>query len=130
MEELLPIGSIIEVNRLGRLMIIGYLPNKPNDEVFNDYICTRKEIGIKKNDKELELNKDYYYVKSDDIIEVKYIGYRNKSFDFFEMLYNKIKRKIIKLKEEKNQLEEEEISKVYEDIAKDIESMKGDKSEE
>ena len=43
MEELLPIGSIVELKDGKRFMIIGYLPNKIKDEMFYDYIgCLKK----------------------------------------------------------------------------------------
>ena len=67
MEELLPIGSVVEVYDLGLLMIIGYLPNTPKDNELTDYICCKKNVGIRKERKDLFLNKDYFYINKNEI---------------------------------------------------------------
>ena len=46
MEELLPVGSKVELHSKRKFVIIGYLPSKPNDERQYDYICCRDRYGI------------------------------------------------------------------------------------
>ena len=128
MEDLLPVGSIVELKNKKRRMIIGYLPSKPNDEKFYDYICANAVIGIVFEKDKLKENKDYFYINADEIDNVLYIGCQDKEFDLYRVVHKKIKDALLELKKEKRELSNEELENMYkkafDEIFKDIEENK------
>ena len=127
MEELLPIGSVVELKDGKRIMIIGYLPNKLKDEIFYDYIgCLKK--GVFNNLKEPQLNRDIFYFHKRDIIKVLYIGYSNEEFEMFSNLFSKVEN--IRNNIDRNNITEEEIEKMYNNLWKKIKDSGSDLNEE
>ena len=126
MEDLLPVGSIVELKDKKRKMIIGYLPSKPNDKEFYDYICCNSKIGIRKPKEELKEKVDYTYLNQDEIERVIYIGCQDKEFDLYKMVHAKIKDKLLEARKENKELTNEELeemySKVFEGLYREIES--------
>ncbi|MBR2827864.1 MAG: DUF4176 domain-containing protein [Bacilli bacterium] len=113
MEELLPIGSIVELKDGKRFMIIGYLPNKIKDEMFYDYIgCLKK--GVFNNLKEPQINRDIFYFNKSDIIKVLYIGYSNDEFDTFSKIFSKVEN--IRNNVDRKNITDEEIEKMYNNL--------------
>lgn len=88
MKDLLPIGSIVHVNNLGEYMIIGYLPSNYSSTFYDYVVCDYK--GLKNDGDKLQKNKDYYYVKREDITNVLYIGFQNKEFSFLTKIVEDI----------------------------------------
>ena len=131
MEDLLPVGSIVELKNKKRRMIIGYLPNKPNDKEFYDYICTNSVIGIVFEKDKLKVNKDFFYINADDIDKVLYIGCQDKEFDLYKVVHKKIKETLLEARKENRELSNEELENMYkkafEDLFKEIENAKKNK---
>ena len=113
MEDILPIGSKIRLKDGRVLMIIGYLPSKPNDEILYDYICSISKNGIIRKKEKLELNKDYCYIKKDDIKDVLYIGYHDEEYEDFKKFASSVINNLNSVKLENRTLEQEDLTKVY-----------------
>ena len=129
MDDLLPIGSIVELKNNKRKMIIGYLPNKPNDKEFYDYICCNSKTGLRKEKKELKQNKDYFFINNEDIENVLFIGCQDKEFLMYKIMHNRIKEKLLEIRKNNSNLTEEDLDKLYtkelEDSRKEIEEKIG-----
>jgi len=129
MDELLPIGSVVLAKDIGLLVIIGYYPNKPYDSEWCDYICCRKRLGIRKEKDKLVINKDYFYIKKEEVITVKYIGYQNKAFDVYKEVSDILINKINDAKKENKKLTEEQTKAIYAEYLEDLKRMRSDKIE-
>ena len=99
MEELLPVGSVVELNNGTTLTIVGYSPSKYNDLEIYDYTALVKPYGFIKPVDKLEENKDYVLIKKEDIKRVKFIGYSDKEFDFYADVYNTVMSEVKKNRE-------------------------------
>jgi len=128
MEETLPIGSIIRLNSGMNLMIIGYLPSKPNDEIIFDYVCCRTRMGLRKKEN-LELDKDYFYIKKMDIDKILFRGFSNFEFDMLDDLMKSINKKIIEEKNKNEELTTEDLNNIYKEAAKSFEEKWSGNSE-
>ncbi len=120
MEDLLPVGSIVELKDNKRMMIIGYLPSKPNDKDLYDYVCCNSKIGIRRPKEELEENKDYFFVNQEDIQTVLYIGCQDSEFEVYKMINKKTKEKLLEAKNENKEFTNEELEKMYSDIFENL----------
>ena len=120
MEELLPVGSKVELHSKRKFVIIGYLPSKPNDEKQYDYICCRDRYGINWKKDKLVFDKHYFYINKEDIERVLYIGYSDEKFDIFNHSLLLVKDKLKKAKKAKDTLTEEEVKEVYVDALGDF----------
>lgn len=112
MKELLPIGSIVELDSKKRAMIVGYYPNNINDKEFNDYICTNP-TGVTKRLEELVLDKDYFYIKKELITNVLYMGFQDNLFDNYKKMSKMFVKELRKAKLESKEVSEEMIKKIY-----------------
>ena len=130
MNDMLPVGSKVKLKDGRILVIIGYLPNKPNDAVLYDYICCRDMYGIRHKKEDLVLNRDYFYINQGDIANILYIGYSDRDFDLFSYYTNLIKEELKKAKKRKLNLTEEQLDEMYSKIFDIIiEKSGGDKDE-
>ena len=130
MEDILPIGSKIRLKDGRILMIIGYLPNKPNDEILYDYICyISKNVIIRKKEK-LELNKDYCYIKQDDIKDILYIGYHDEEYEDFKKIASSVINNLNSMRSENRTLDQEDLTKVYTKSLEEAYRKHGDNNEE
>ena len=120
MEDLLPVGSIVELKDKRRLMIIGYLPSKPNDKEFYDYMCCNSLIGIRKPKEDLKENQDYYYINQEDIESVLYIGCQDMEFELDKMINKKTKDKLQEVRSQNKELTNEELENIYSGIFEDL----------
>ncbi len=78
----LPVGSIVTVRKEeGLFMIIGYESEAENHDKY-DYCLVEYPFGYKGNENILFLNKDY-------IKEVRFEGFKTKSFDNLNEFLNK-----------------------------------------
>ncbi len=130
MERVLPLGSIITTKNDQNLMIIGYLPSKPNDEEFYDYVCCRNRLGVRKQLNELEINKDIFYLKSRDIKQLKYIGYSDYEFEHYADILVDMKEKIIDARQDEKEVSKETLTKIYQDFLDNLKGMRSEKNEE
>ena len=89
MFDLIPIGSIVELKDKREVMIIGYNPNKVNESEQFDYIICMPS-GFDKVKEKLVLNKDYFYIKKEDITNIIYIGYNDREFDLYKAFHDEI----------------------------------------
>ena len=69
-----------------------------------------------KDYKDLELKKDYYYLRKEKIKKVLFIGFSDFEFDIFSKISNEFNENIKKIKIEKNKIEEPDMIKAYSDI--------------
>ena len=120
MEDLLPVGSIVELKDKRRLMIIGYLPSKPNDKELYDYMCCNSLIGIRKPKEDLKENQDYYYINQEDIESVLYIGCQDMEFELYKMINKKTKDKLQEVRSQNKELTNEELENIYSGIFEDL----------
>lgn len=83
--KLFPIGSVVLLkNAEKELMVIGILPK--NDDVQYDYLAVLYPEGY--------INDKYVFLfNHDDILEVKYIGYMDASYQMFRSSINSILEK-------------------------------------
>ncbi len=115
MEDLLPVGSIIELKD-GRLrMILGYLPTSPNEEQF-DYFCSKVDGGLKKVVDKLEKDKDYFYLKKEDVFNVLYVGLQDEEFDLYNRIYDDYKNRLSEEKKNNKELSKEKMDEIYSSI--------------
>ena len=130
MSNMLPVGSKVKLKDGRILVIIGYLPNKPNDEKLYDYICCRNIYGIRHKKEDLVLDRDYFYINNEDISEILYIGYSDDEFDLFSHYTDLVKENIRKTKKNNKKLSEEEIKGLYTNILDKVnKEIGGDKDE-
>lgn len=113
MNELLPLGSIVELNNKKIYMIIGYNPNKPNDDELHDYIVCSSKLGIIKKKDDLHLNKDFFYIDKKDIEKVLFIGYSDSQFEKFDYCSFIVNSNVNIAKSRKKLLSQEEIEDLY-----------------
>lgn len=98
MEDLLPVGSVIETNDLKRLMIVGYFPTIINSIEMYDYLCCDSKKGLTDDIKNLKKNVDYFYIKASDITTLKYIGFQNELFEFYKKSAEELMKELDKTK--------------------------------
>lgn len=113
MNDLLPVGSKIVLNNGRKLMIMGYLPSKPNDKFQYDYICCRGMYGIIWKKDKLVFDEHYFYVNNSDIDKVLFIGYSDDDFDLFDHSVEQLKSELKKARKSKSSLNTEEIEDIY-----------------
>lgn len=127
MEDLLPIGSIVELTDRRRKMIIGYLPSKPNDKEFYDYICCNSKIGLRKEKIKLKPRIDYSYINKEDIKDVLYVGCQDNEFLIAKLTFDKVKSRMLEARETNTILTNEELDELYgkafSEIKSEIEKM-------
>lgn len=99
MNELLPIGSIVELKNHMRCMIIGFLPSPLNSKVLYDYIACNPD-GVTKRKEELKEKKDYFFIKKEEIDNVLFIGLQNDEFELYEDILKTMIEKIHNSKQE------------------------------
>ena len=116
MNDMLPVGSKVKLKDGRILVIIGYLPNKPNDAVLYDYICCWNIYGVRHKKEDIVLNRDYFYVNEEDISDILYIGYSDNDFDAFSYYANLVKKDLKKLREDNKEITQEDIEKLYSKI--------------
>ena len=128
MEKALPLGSKVRVKNNRVYMIIGYSPNRPIDDEANDYICCSPYKGIVKSESKIEKDKDYFFIKKEDIKEVLYIGYSDEIFDLYEysLYICNSNLRTVKLKHKK--MGKQEVEEFCLECLKDIKKI-GDKNE-
>jgi hypothetical protein len=97
MDELLPIGSVVELKNKRLRMIIGYLPNTSDDEVY-DYLCCNHLRGFRKKKEDLKEQTDYTYIKKEDIETVLYLGHQDFEFTLFKATFNVDKERLLERK--------------------------------
>lgn len=100
MEELLPVGSVVELNDGTTLTIVGYSPSKYDDEVIYDYTAAIKPYGFIRPVEQLEENVDYKCIKKEDIKMVRFIGYSDELFDYYADIYNAVMSEVEKNRKE------------------------------
>ena len=96
--DILPIGTIVELKNNERFMIIGY--NQASDDKGKeyDYICCLPIIGLIREKENIKLNTDYFYINNEDIDKVLYIGYSDEEFKKYKLILSfcKNEKNIIK----------------------------------
>ena len=131
MEDFLPIGSKVRLNDGRILMIIGYLPSKPNDEIIYDYICSRNRYGLLKRKEDLKLNRDIFYIKNEDIRDVLYLGFTDVEYVYLKTCASNVKDDLNNAKEVNSQLDQDELNELYlKDFKKAIGKHGEDENEE
>lgn len=128
MEELLPVGSIVASKDKTLYMIIGYSPSTPSSEKQYDYIAA-SPLGLTKVQEDLRYKKDYVYINKSDIETVLFIGHSDAEFDLYKLVNEKLTEKLNELKKEKENPDEDEIKKMYEDVINEIKKGGSDKNE-
>lgn len=113
MNELLPLGSIVELKSKTRYMIIGFLPSSIKSKIFYDYIVCNPD-GFTKRKEELKEKIDYYFIKKEEIDNVLFIGLQDNEFDLYQDILKTILEKI---HDSKQELTEKEL---YNDILKEM----------
>ena len=129
MNDLLPVGSVVELKDKRELMIIGFYPIHARDNDIYDYICCKKRVGLQKRKELLVQDRDYFYVKKEDVVSVKYIGFSDKRFDVYEKVTKEINKELFKAKLGKEELSEEDIQEVYKTVIDNIYRKRRDLSE-
>lgn len=124
MDDLLPVGSVVELNDGVRMTIIGFFPSKALDEEFYDYICCRENRGIHQPKNKLKKNSNYFYIKQEDIKIVRFIGYSDFLFDKYKILAVPL---IKKYKEERKKgiLNKNDTYNILVNVVKDIKKEYG-----
>ena len=130
MKELLPVGSKVVLNNGRKLMIIGYLPSKPNDDILYDYICCRSLFGIRKKKEDLVLNKDFFYIRREEIKEVLFLGLADEESDLLIQCEDLVKEKLIAERFGKVELSQEELKNIYEKVYNKLTGKNGDADDE
>ena len=129
MEELLPVGSIVELNNKKRYMIIGYSPNKTKAINKYDYVVSHIS-GIQKPIDKIEYELDYFYIKKKDIKNIIF-GFNDSEFDLYAKMLESFNTKINQKEKNKEKLESKDIKKVLlesvEDIKKSVVNSKNEK---
>ncbi len=128
MEELLPVGSIVGLKDESIYIVIGYSPNNINNSSQYDYVGSTL-IGLYKSQEQLRYNKDYFYFNKADIERVLFIGYSDEYFELYRMVNEELSDLLKKAKNSKNNLENEDIKKIYENYISKYRNGKGEKDE-
>lgn len=121
----LPVGSCVRVlNQSKMVMIAGYLPYDNQTKVMYDYIGIYVPIGIRKPRQSIELNKDYIYLKNNDIEKIVFIGLSDNKSEFYRRYLLNIKKEFNRIKEE--DLSTERIKKLFKDSLLKTNDMKSE----
>jgi len=80
MKEVLPIGTVVELNQDSavKLMIVGFLPKNESGEI-RDYSAIRYPMGVYDN-------RMFFFFNHDDIVNVVFKGYENDEFQAMKSL--------------------------------------------
>lgn len=113
MNDLLPVGSIVELSNKKRYMIIGYNPDKPNEKNSHDYVACLPKLGLIREMANSHLNIDYFYINKKDIEKVLFIGYNDIQFDNFDYCLFVINTNLNIAKSKNKNLSKEEITEIY-----------------
>ncbi len=127
MQDLLPVGSVIETHDNKRYMIIGYSPNTVNATNKYDYVVSHIS-GINKPKKLIKYGVDYFYIKSKDIKNVYFIGFNDSEFDLFAKVLKDFNSNINKKQKKGEKLKSDEIRDTMEETIESIEKS-GEKNE-
>lgn len=119
MTDLLPVGSLIKLKSNKKLMIIGYLPNKLEEDKSFDYICSNEYGLIVQKDKLIK-DKHYFYVDKNEIDEILYIGYHDENFEHLKNIIFLLENKLEQLKKETKELTQEALTELLESIINEI----------
>ena len=97
-EDILPLGSIVQLKNKKKLMIIGYYQAVDEKGKEYDYICCLPTIGITKEKKELKINTDIFYINNEDIETILFIGCSDEDYKKYKLVlsFSKEEYKLIK----------------------------------
>ena len=123
-DEILPVGSIVQLSDGLKYMIIGYLPNKIEDFEFYDYLCCLQQKGIFEKLNDDKRNIDYFYVNKEDIDMVLFLGYKDESFEILKKVHKKVKDKLIAESKKSNKSINDIVRSVYMSVFLDFKQNK------
>lgn len=97
-DDILPLGSIVQLKNSKKIMIIGYYQAVDEKGKEYDYVCCLPNIGIQKEKKELKINTDIFYANNEDIETILFIGCTDEYYKKYKLALSFSKEEYKKIK--------------------------------